>query len=88
MLLGGALAGAEVACVVGVHTVSDGGEAELRAESAHYVEELVFAMEAAVEVVAGVFGTVEFFGGDNVERHAEGEGKDAGLFEVASGERR
>jgi len=48
VLLGGALAGAEVTGVVGVHAVGDGGEAELRAEGGHNVEELVFAVEAAV----------------------------------------
>ena len=54
---------------------------------AHDAEEFVFAMEAAVEVVAGVFGTVELFSGDDVERHAESAGEGAGLFEVATGER-
>jgi hypothetical protein len=87
VFLCGALAGAEVAGVVGVHAVGDVCEAELRAESTHDVEELVFAMEAAVEVVAGILGAVELFGGDDVEGHAETVGEGAGCIEVAAGQR-
>ena len=51
---GGLLAGAEVAAVVEVHAVGEVAEAEARAFEFHGGEEGVFAVEAALGVVAGV----------------------------------
>ena len=62
------------------------GEAELRAQCLHDGEELVFAVEAAVGVVAGVLGRGRVLRWHDVERHAERSGKGAGLVEVAAGE--
>jgi len=86
VLLGGALAGAEVFGVVGVHAIGDGGESELGCEGAHYGEEFVLAMEAAICVIAGVFGAVKLVGIDDPERHVKGEGEGGGLFHVSTGE--
>ena len=43
-------------------------------------------MEAAVGVVARILGPVQFFGGDDVQRHLERAGKGAGLLHVAPGQ--
>ena len=72
------LAGTEVSTVVEVHAVGDVSEAALGAEVLHLGEELVFAVEAALGVVAlvvGVFelGGLEDVGGDGV-LGCEGEG--------------
>ncbi len=86
MLLGGALAGPEVARIVGIHSVGDVGEAELRAERSHDGEQLIFAVEAAVGVVALVFGAIEFAGCDDAQGHAEGRGEGLRLLEIAARE--
>ena len=62
VLGGGLLAGAEVSAVVEVHAVGDVGEAVLGAELLHLGEELVFAVEAALGVVALVVGVFELGG--------------------------
>ena len=62
VLSGGLLAGAEFAAVVEVHAVGDVCEAGCRAGLFHLGEELVFAVEAAVGVVALVVGAFEFVG--------------------------
>ncbi len=59
---GGLLAGTEFAAVVEVHAVGDVGEASRCSLGFHLGEELVFAVEAAVGVVALVVGAFEFVG--------------------------
>ncbi len=60
MLFRSALTGTEIAGVVGIHAIGDGRKAKFCAQRFHDREELVFAMEAAVRVVALVFGTIQF----------------------------
>lgn len=86
MLFGGALAGAVVAAVIGVHAVGDLVETEFRAELLHGFEELGFAVEAAVGVVALVLGLGELFGLDDAQRNAVVFGEGFGLLHVAAGE--
>ena len=62
VLDGGLLAGAEVAAVVEVHAVGDVREALRRHGRLHLGEELVFAVEASLGVVALVVGVFEFVG--------------------------
>src|SRR6185437_21859 len=52
VLLGGALAGAVIAAIIGVHSVGQMFVAEFGAQGFHDGEKLVFAVEAAVAVVA------------------------------------
>jgi hypothetical protein len=82
----GALTGAEVAGVVGVAAVGDGGEAELRAELLHGGEELVLAVEAALAVVAEVVGAGHLLGLQDVERDAVGFGEGDGGGELFAGQ--
>ena len=86
MIFGGALAGAIVAAIVGVHTVSDVGEPKLCAESLHAFEKLGLAMKAAIGVVTLVFRIVEFRGLDNSKRDTLRFSECSGLFHVTSGE--
>ena len=84
----GLLAGAEVTAVVEVHAVGNVRETSLLATGFHAGEELVFAVETALGVVALVVGVVEFggekgFGGDAV---LGGEGEGGG--ELGAGEGR
>src|SRR5438552_3379920 len=54
MLLGRPLAGTKIALVVEIHAIGDGIEAVLAAVALHDGEELIFAVEAALCVVAGI----------------------------------
>lgn len=83
----GLLAGAELAAVVEVHAVGNVGETGLLAAGFHAGEELVFAVETALGVVALVVGVVEFggeesFGGDAV---LGGEGEGGGQLGAGEG---
>ena len=87
MLCCGLLAGAEFAAVVEVHPVGDVLEAAPGALGLHLGEELVFAVEAALAVVADVVGVVEFVRVENVGRDAVrgGEGEGGGEFGARQG---
>ncbi|HMH15578.1 MAG TPA: hypothetical protein VK578_20930, partial [Edaphobacter sp.] len=78
VLGGGLLAGAEVATVVEVHAEGDVTEVTGGALGFHLGEELVFAVEAALGVVALVVGIFELGGlkdvGGNRVLGGEGEG--------------
>ena len=82
MLCGGLLAGAEFAAVVEVHAVGDVREAARCADLLHLGEELVFAVKAAVCVVALVIGAFQFVGLEDLDGDAVfgGEGKGGGEF--------
>ncbi len=84
---GGLLAGAEFALVVEVHAVGDGGEAEGSAFGFHLGEEFVFAMEAALGVVAGVIRVGEFGGLEDLEGDVVlfGKGDRSGEFFAGEG---
>jgi hypothetical protein len=95
------LAGAELGAVVEVHAVGDVGEVTGDSGLLHLLEELVFAVEAAVGVVALVVGVFELVGAENLDGDVvigdEGEGSgefgaregggvgDDGLHVVAEG---
>ncbi len=79
---GGLLAGAELAAVVKVHAVGDVGEASGAPESLHLGEELVFAVEAASGIVAGVVGVRELVGLQDFERDVLLLGKGQGGGEL------
>ena len=84
MLRGGLLAGAEVALVVLVHTVSDSVESAGGAEIFHHGEEFIFAMEAALAVVAGIFRAVEFRCRDDFEGYPVLVGEGDGVGEMSA----
>ena len=84
VLLCGLLAGAEVALIVKVHAVSDGVEAACGAEFFHHRKKLVFALKAALAIVARIFGAVEFGGGDDFDRNALLVGKGNGIVQLSA----
>jgi hypothetical protein len=86
MLIRGALAGTKIPGIIGIHPVCDGREAQLRTKGFHDGEELVFAVEASISVVALILGPFQFVGGHDMQRHLERLCEGAGLFHVAAGE--
>src|SRR6266481_35393 len=63
MFLSGAVAGAEVQCVVGVDSVGGGGEAAFLRDCIEHGEKLVLAINTAVggvRAVGGIFHFVSF----------------------------
>ena len=86
MLFGGLLAGAEVALIVQVHTVGDRVEPARGAKVFHDCEEFVFAVKAALAVIAGIFGTIEFRSGDDFERNSLLVGEGDGVGQVRAGQ--
>ena len=62
VLGGGAMSGAEVACVVGIHPVGDGVEAELVDQRLEHAEQLGLAEIAAVRPVRAVVRPVHLVG--------------------------
>jgi hypothetical protein len=86
VLPGDVPAGAEVAFVVEIHAIRDGVEAARGAESFHDGEEFVFAVEAALAVVAGIFWAVEFGGRDDFEGDSVFSGKGDGVGEMGAGQ--
>jgi len=87
VLGGGLLAGAEVAAVVEVHPVGDVGEVSGGTLGFHLGEELVFAVEAALGVVALVVGVFKFVRMKDVEGDGVvgGEGEGGGEFGAGEG---
>src|ERR1700710_1420693 len=87
MLCRGLLAGAEFAAVVEVHAVGYVGEAGCGAGLFHLGEELVFAVEAAVGVVALVVGAFELVGLEDLRGDVVlgGEGEGGGEFGAGEG---
>ncbi len=87
VLRGGLLAGAELGAVVEVHAVGDVSEAAGCAALLHLGEELVFAVEAAVGVVALVVGVVELVGVEDLDGDVVvgGEGEGGGEFGAGEG---
>ena len=67
MLGRGLLAGAEFAAVIEVHAEGDVAEAAGLTLGLHASEELIFAVKAALAVVALVVGVLEFFGVQNLD---------------------
>ena len=86
VLGGGLLAGAEVPSVVEVHAVGDVGEGFLGAELLHLGEEFVFAVVAALGVVALVVGVFELGGLEDVDGDGMFGGEGEGGGEFGSGE--
>ena len=86
MLRGGLLAGAEVALIILVHAVGDGIESAGGAEIFHDGEEFIFTVEAALAVVAGIFGAVEFGRCDDFDRDFVLVGKSDGVGEMSAGQ--
>jgi hypothetical protein len=78
VLSGGLLSGAELAAIVQIHTVGDVMEVADGALGLHLSEELIFAVKAALRVVALVVGVGEFRGrkdvGGNTVLGGKGEG--------------
>src|SRR5215475_3356722 len=75
MLLGGAVAGAEVEGVVGVDAVGDCGEVALMHDLIEHGEEFVFAEEATIRGVCLVGGIFHLVGGDEFVMDLEGAGE-------------
>ena len=86
MLLGGALARAEVAGVVSVHAVGNVREAELCTKGFHNGEKFVLAVETAIGVVTLILRTLELVSGYDAKRHFERFGELTSLLQVAAGE--
>jgi len=87
VLCGGLLAGAELGAVVEVHAIGDVGEVAGGAEVLHLLEELVFAMEAALGVVALVVGVFELVGVEDLDWDVMVGGEGEGGGEFGAGER-
>ncbi len=79
-------AGAEIAQVVGVDAVDDGGEAALFGEGSEARVKLSFAVVAAVGGVGGVAGVIYFVGIHQGERGVEESGEFFDALEFAAGE--
>src|SRR5579864_1937824 len=80
------LPGTKVALVVNVHAVGNDVEAASYAQFFHHGEKLVFTLKAALAVIAGIFGAVEFGGGDDFERNRLLVGKGDGIVQVRASE--
>src|SRR5579862_575905 len=81
-----ALSGAEVALIVEVEAVGYRVESARGTEVFHHREEFVFALEAALSVVALVFRAVEFGGGDDLDRDSLLVGESNRVREMSAGE--
>ena len=84
MFVGSAMAGAKIVSVVGVDAVGDGAESAFAGERFHAVEELVFAVEAAVGAVRDVYGIVEFARFDEFMPDARGPHECGCLFAIVA----
>src|SRR5579864_8929188 len=80
------LSGTEVSLVVNVHAVGNYVEAASYAQFLHHGEKLVFTLKAALAVIAGIFGAVEFGGGNDFERNRLLVGKGDGIVQVRASE--
>ena len=63
------LAGTEVALIVEIYAVRDGVESARHAQFFHQREQFILTEEAALRIVAHIFGTIEFRGGDHFQRN-------------------
>jgi len=86
VLAGGLLSGAEVALVIKVDAVGDGSKAALGAQRLHHSKKLIFAMKAALAVVANVVGVVEFGGDDDFDRYGLFSSEGESIGELRSGQ--
>ena len=87
VLRGGLLAGAELGPVVEVHAVGDVGEVAGGPGLLHLLEELVFAVEAAMGVVALVVGIFKLVGAEDLDGDVVVGGEGEGGGEFGAGER-
>jgi hypothetical protein len=86
VLAGGLLSGAEVTLVVSVHAVRDRLKAALGAQRLHHRKKFVFAVKAALTVVANVVGVVEFGGDDDFDRYGLFSSEGESIGELSSGQ--
>jgi len=85
VLVGGAMAGAEIGGIVGVDAVGDGGETAVHGDAVQRGEEFVLAVVAAVGSIGAVGGIFQLVRFDEFVAQAGGL---QGLFPVARGRKR
>src|ERR1700722_6512497 len=69
MLSGGCLSGPEISLIVEVDAVDDRVEPTRGAEILHHREKFIFAVEAALAVIASILGTIQFGSRDYLKRN-------------------
>ena len=84
---GGLLTGPKFTFVVEVHAIGDGGETEGGALGFHLGEKFIFAMEAALSIVAGIVGVGKFGRLENLEGDVVLLGESDGIGEFFAGQR-
>ena len=87
MLLGRLLAGTKIALVVEIHAIGDGIEAVLAAVALHDGEELVFAVEAALCVIAGIIWIFQLLRLDDLAGNVLFLREKQGVFKLSSRQR-
>ena len=85
MLPRGLLPRSKVALIVEVHTVGDSVETASGPESFHDREEFVFALKAALAVIAGILGTIKLRSGDDLDGNVLFVGEGQGVGKMRAG---
>src|SRR5579864_9168259 len=86
MLPRGLLTRTEVALVIHIDPVGNGVELVRAAKIFHNGEQFVLAVEAASSIVAGIFGAIEFGGGNDLQRDALFSGKVHRVIQLSASE--
>src|SRR4051794_8012482 len=68
MLFGGGLSGPEFVLIIEIHAIGNLVEAASSTQIFHHSEKLIFAVKAALPVVAGIFGPLELRRGNDFDR--------------------
>src|SRR5438876_182971 len=87
MLLGRPLAGTKIALVVEIHAIGDGIETMFAAVALHDGEELVFAVEAALCVIAGIIWIFQLLRLDDLAGNVLFLREKQGVFKLSSRQR-
>ena len=88
MLLRRLLAGTIIALVIKVYAISTGVEPMFGAVALHHRKQLIFAVEAALRVVADVVGVFQFLRLDHLAWDPLLFGEPQGIFKLRSRQRR
>lgn len=88
MLGRGAMTRAKFMRIVGIDSISDGGEAAPASEGFHFVEQLVLAVITTVGIVGDVERILKLFGGDEFVAQSIGGRKLRGIATIVLGKTR
>src|SRR5690242_6980454 len=86
MLDSSPVSGAEIPSIIHVDAVSNGAESKLQGQLVHHVEKLVLAVIAAMSVVAGILGPVQFKGLNDLDGNPVFFGKFQSMPKLGSGQ--